>query len=589
MTMLAATQTFTDILAAGKRLTVAVDSGGSAMMQRFSGNEVIETLTIGSGITRVFGEYFVDQNYRIDCLAGEVTITEAQSTDSVKSFSTDTSGNVTGLVGQNGMDSGIALRPYVDGIGKNDFFPDGQPYGVTKAVRQMGTLVDIFRDATKWATLTGTPTKSNVSGIDASGVATSDPVSRTGVPSMLKIVLSSSNNVIQWSNGTGFPATSIAGKLGFWIYLPTTNSTSPSAVNIGLASTTAFGDIASFNIGFTANQLRPGWNFIKMVKTRDPVSNSDTEQHFFGMTETITDYTKSAIFSTSIKSMRIQIEGLAANDVVYFESCWTDFTTKAQVVLGCDAADTSLMTYAKPIFDTYGWVGYTAIPRQVNTGAYGVVTNWKNVAGVQDDLVRAKTLYDAGWDTINHSMNHKAIGGYTNTGEIYSEIQMTAAWYKSLGMTRGSEFYASPTSSTSVLAEKVIRDFCKIKLQRHAKKQNTSVTPWGLDNTSHIGAVDMGSTGVGLTNAGMVRYSRMKAFVDMLIRYGDTGFMFWHFLTTLGDDGTGESDGPLDGLTIPVTNFTMLMAYIREQELADNLTVCKGITGFYYGVDYVAS
>ena len=160
------------------------------------------------------------------------------------------------------------------------------------------------------------------------------------------------------------------------------------------------------------------------------------------------------------------------------------------------------------------------------------------------------------------------------------------------GMERGAEFYASPQSSSSRLAENVIRNR-GFKLQRHARKWNVSVTPWGIDNPHHVGAIDIGNAaagGIGTTTgtsagsvAGWQTLTKLRRFVDVLEAYGDTGFPFWHGITILGDSGSGENLTG-DNLLMTRSAFEGFINYIAEREAAGGIRVRDGMTGFYYGV-----
>jgi len=479
-------------------------------------------------------------------------------------------------------------------------FPNGQPFALASASREMGTLIDIFRNSANWSAGTGSPTLSNTSGLDSSGLPTSDPVSRTGMPTMLKVVPSGATDSIRMVPAN-FPSTATAGKLMLWVYVASlplygAGETPTGTVTLSV-STDPSATAAAMSWTFNANQLREGWNCLKVVKTTNPTNSGSysgtlgqpdvggRDGHFFGITETTNaNFAFSNVMTANVRYMAITMNNLVGA-TLYFDSLWTDFVTRPQVVLGSDQALSAslLTTVVLPLFNSYGWKGYLAAPRRVSNPSYGLVTDWKNQPADSNAMVFAQAAYDAGWDIINHTMNHNALNSYTNSGEIYSEIVAAAAWYKAQGWRRGGEFYASPQSSTSRLAETVIARNTGIVLQRHARKQNTCVTPWGIDNAAHVGAVDLGSGSVGIDVNGMVTFPRIKSYIDMLVRYGDTGFIFWHNLTTLGDTGDGLSTAPGDGLTIAVSNWTLSMNYIRELQHTGTLLVADGLSGFWYG------
>lgn len=509
--------------------------------------------------------------------------------------------NIIGVKNKNGSESEFQFESALTLSAAVQRFPNTQPFALTRAAREMGTLIDIFRNSGLWEASSGTPALSNTTGLDASGLPTSDPVSRTGMPRMLRVIPAGASDAIRILPAN-FPSTATAGKLMLWVFVASLPLYGPGQTPTGTitvsVSTDPSATASAISWTFNANQLREGWNCLKVVKTTNPTNSGSyagtlgqidaggRDGHFFGITEsTNANFAFANVMTAPLRYMAITMNNLVGA-TLYFDSLWTDFSTRPQVVLGCDQAlVASLLTsVVLPLFRQNGWKGYLAAPRRVSNPSYSLVTDWKNTPADSNAMVFAQAAYDAGWDIVNHTMNHNALGGFSNPEEIYSEIVASAAWYKAQGWLRGGEFYASPQSSTSRLAETVIAKNTGIVLQRHARKQNTCVTPWGIDNAAHVGAVDLGSTSVGIDSNGMVTFPRIKSYIDMLVRYGDTGFIFWHNLTTLGDTGNGLSTAPGDGLTIAVSNWTLSMNYIRQLQQNGQLLVADGLSGFYYGV-----
>lgn len=342
--------------------------------------------------------------------------------------------------------------------------------------------------------------------------------------------------------------------------------------------------------GFNSNQLREGWNFLKFVM-RDPVAYQSTapttEYHPFGISAACYGTGVDAnIVANALTELRINVTNMAGATLT-FDSVWTGFDTQAQIVLGCDAAGSDLLQYGAPTLLNYGWRAYTAIPGRVWVSGSTTISDWSSPAA------NARTLYDTyGWENINHSANHLANGTLTTAGAIDYEVSAVQAMYANAGILRGCEFYASPQSSSSRLAENTIKNR-SFKLQRHARKWNVCVTPWGIDNPQHVGAIDFGnaaaggiSSTTGTTSgsvAGWQTFTKLQRFVDTLIAYGDTGFPFWHGITVLGDTGSGN-DLTGDNLLITKSAFDRFMAYIKTKDDAGQLRVRDGVTGFYYGV-----
>lgn len=473
---------------------------------------------------------------------------------------------------------------------------EGQPIGITRPVRRAGKMVAGFGSGVWSSSSEGVNHTSTqgYTGFDANGNVNGIR-SRTGQAEMLKVVCNNNTgtNISINTPGTNILNAALAGKLMVVVYLESQPGYQPGgsvAGTLGLEVTTSGSTYTNaLNMGWNTNQLREGWNFLKFVQ-RDPLayqtSSPTTEYHPLGISAACYGNGSAAnIVANPATAMRFTTTNLGGA-TLYFDSIWTDFDSQAQIVLGCDAAGSDLLQYGLPAMQQYGWVGYVAIPGRIYTSGSKLVSDWTSPA------TNARVCYRAGWENINHSVNHIAMNPLTAPAEIDYEVVGVQAMYANAGMLRGSEFYASPQSSSSRLSEAVIRNR-GFKLQRHARKFNVCVTPWGIDNPHHVGAIDMGQA----TSAGVVGttgtvatavtgwqvFSKLKRFVDVLEAYGDTGFPFWHGITVLGDSGSGE-DATGDNLLITKSAFEKFLAYIAQRETAGGIRVRDGCTGFYYGV-----
>lgn len=464
-----------------------------------------------------------------------------------------------------------------------------QPLAIAKPVTAWGKLACRF-GAGQWSTVAGAPTLTQgYTGWDGSGAKTGI-VSRTGMPDMLRVV-PAGNGVEQISLGTfgtNMLTPALGGKFGLWVYVDR-----PEAANIdiGVEISTGGAGINCLYVVFTPDQIRHGWNFLKFVM-RDPAAYVDgtgvSEDHPHGIQAVNYGSGVNAnIKDNPAAALRIQWRN-AAGCTIYFDSMWTAFETKPGIVMGCDGG-IAFESFARPIFDAYAWVGYLAYPIQV-AGSHGVIADPGPLTTPYSSGLLQRT-HAAGWDIINHTANHIPVGTLTVEGQIAYELQAARDWQVSLGCTRGMEFYASPQTSTSRLAEDVISQIGFVA-QRHAKHHNITPTPWGIDNPRSIGSWDMGSNAspcVSRTTAGAVanisglqRFTKLKAAYDANKAYGDTTFPFWHGVTAVGDTGTGE-DLTGDNLLLTRSAFQMFCDYVRQDELAGNVTVHRGFTGWWYG------
>lgn len=472
-----------------------------------------------------------------------------------------------------------------------------QPADITSPVRALGRLVARFGPG-MWSSIVGAGTLTQgYTGWDGSGARTGI-TSRTGMPDMLRWVpaANTAEAIRIQSVGTNLYNAALAGKLGLWVYienLPGYQVGGTLAGNIELTiSTSAANDTNALFVSYNTNQLREGWNFLKFVQ-RNPAAylngNSAVEYHPFGIN--VAGYGTGAdtdIVNNAVQRIRIDVRNLLGA-TLYFDSLWTGWDCQPQFVLGCDGG-VNLVEFAAPIFDAYGWTGYGAFA--FNTVDSGGSSSTVQTSPASNSLSQALAVYARGWDIINHTATHPSLGGMSAEATIAYQMESAKAYWIEQGLVRGSEFYASPQSSSSRLSESVIRTL-GYRLQRHARKWNTSVTPWGIDNPGFVGSIDMGSAsggsgvsavtgGVASSVTGWQIASKLQRWADTVVAYQDTGFGFWHGITTSGDSGSGE-DATGDNLLLTKSAFERICAYLRALESSGAARVCKGMTGFWYG------
>jgi hypothetical protein len=461
-------------------------------------------------------------------------------------------------------------------------FPLGQPLGITRPCKSIGKKSIGFDSATGWQFVDGTAgtdytVTNDVTGFDASGNET-DIIPRTGTTTMMKVAKLADNLVRIRKQSISIDA---RGRIGLWVYL-----SNPAGIAAGL--TIELGSVngsTAISYNFNNNQLKANaWNFLVIVRSANPTSNTDKEAHPFGLTESIANFNEARWATLPIQSLWISFFG--GNGLTfYLESMWHGFNNQAQFVLGADQTGPDTLDIVLPKFQQYGWKGYIAEPFRVQPNPFVEVTDFTT----RPITTALQAVYDAGWDIINHSTNHQAIGTYTNAAQVKYEIEMCRSWLLTLGFEKGAEFYASPMSSTSILSRKVIKD-TGIKIQRHGAHDANHVTPWGMDDLTWAGSIDVGANGwiYNATSPTLYPFAyphiqNLRTWIDMIIKYGATGMPFWHGVQTLGDpgDGTGNTGLPT---AVYKSNFNLMMDYIAEKEAQGLCRVVDGFTGFYYGV-----
>lgn len=476
----------------------------------------------------------------------------------------------------------------------------GQPAGITQSVTSIGKLAARFGSG-QWSVSNGAPTLTQgYTGWDGSGAKTGI-TSRTGQPDMLKVVpaANTTEGITLGTFATNMLVKSLNGRFGIWVYLeaqPGYQVGGALAGTMEVALTTSGTAYTNgLNVGFNNNQLREGWNFLvfrmRNFAAYQPASGV-AEDHPFGMYVTSNGTAADAnILASAITAIRIVWANLQGA-TLYFDSIWTNFDATPQVCLGCDQG-ANFEEIALPLFDSYGWTGYLAYPYNVadNNGSTVTVQSALDTLPAPGQEAQMRLAYSKGWDIINHSLTHAALGTYSAEASIAWQMEQSRGMWMARDFVRGSEFYASPASSSSRLSEKVIKGL-GFKIQRHARRTNTQMTPWGIDNPHHVGAFGWGSnasptvavatSGANSSVSGNQQFSKIKRAIDVIVAYGATGHIFWHGITTLGDSGGGE-DLTGDNLLLTASAFRLSCAYIRQLEQAGTLRVCKGMSGFYYG------
>jgi hypothetical protein len=360
------------------------------------------------------------------------------------------------------------------------------------------------------------------------------------------------------------------GRFGLWMYCANQRGYGPgqepeTSLSIVLTTAADRSFDNAVDISFNANQIREGWNFLKFVEnsTGHPPG---VDRSYWG------DGSAGDIVNHPVTAIQLFCDAPDVGATWYFDSLWTGFATKAQIVFGCDDANDSLLDYCIPLFKQVGWTGYIATPYRVwESGSYKV-TQWVNNPHIARVLMEAPD-----WEIINHTVNHLRVGDLTNTTDIKYELNAQTTWLRSQGVPeKGLKFYASPQSSSSRLSEKTIKGL-GVVVQRHYRKWNTSLTQFGIDNPQHIGSL-------GLDDANDAQsFAKIKLEIDKIIAYGDTFNLFWH-------DVIDDSSDPQDGIATTGNSFSIwkstwdkTMNYVRARELAGDVTIAKGMTGFLQG------
>lgn len=454
--------------------------------------------------------------------------------------------------------------------------PDGQPVAITGGASVKALLVEPANGAVvNWGA--GAPTIATVYPVQTTGASAGKPnavsrnvdptlttvaagagysgvpLSRTGMNAMVQVTPDTNATAVifrtllssgagQCSSGTASALQGSPLNIGMWIwipFLPQANVGGSAATpTIQLQVTAANGGTGGTIIGWNNNQLKEGWNFLKFVDTRGTIAAG---AHPLGVSATFSGDANDPFLAANNGAVRrvvVLINNLSGVPVI-IDSIWTGISSKAAVVLGCDASGVDLSTYAAPRLATNGLPFYMAIPRSVQTSAYsGTVDRVAVVADYTALGAGAAAAVAAGAHVCNHTMTHvqasasNTMGSLTTPQDILYEVMAWQAWARASGMPeRGNEFYAAPQGSWSRLSEETIKQSGVIKMQRCWPQYNTPRTPWGIPNPHVIGSLDMGDQ----TYAGC--YTALQSVLNVIEIYGDTLHTFWHVVQTAGDTG----------------------------------------------------
>ena len=422
-----------------------------------------------------------------------------------------------------------------------------------KRIMKGGKCLYAFTDhsvLSKSGTNSASATLSTVSGYN--GITADSSGSRSGSPQMVKIVGTSgaTGNILIAGPSAQITQAVVNGKIGLLIYLDYGSTNNPTINGLWSTAGTLLNEHAN---SWNTHQFRPGWNFL-VYDAKQASHPAGTSLSYGGSND---------ITNTAVRNFALQFSTLA-DVTIYLDSVWYDFDQVPEITLVWDSADADVIQYVLPAMQSRGWRGYIAESCQVGG------TRWDDLSESTARTTRMNTFAAAGWDIINHTTTHQQIGLLANDYQIRYEIENWKAWALAHGWTKGFEFYASPQSSTSVLAERVIRE-TGICLQRQAKKRDIYRTPWGIDNPHHLGSVDMGNS----------TYATIKAAIDTNIAYRADLHLFAH---------NTVAGGAADGSTVPgvsvqmyYTTLILVLDYLKSLEQAGAITVADGLSGWYYG------
>lgn len=463
-----------------------------------------------------------------------------------------------------------------------------------KRITKAGRNVFAFTDHTAF-TVSGAEaaayTLSTVSGYN--GIAAGDSVegvaqgSKTGSTAMVKLVCNgtqagAANYFI--TSASSLAKTTGDEKFGLWVYLSTdltTNSTwvQPTfAINVSTANTFN-GDAADYTFSYNGNQMRPGWNFL--------VFKCDATSHPYGISKSGVGTAKFA--TTGLNRFRIFVTVAATKTLtLYFDTLWTDFATKPAVVLGFDTnGDSNLLNYTYPALAAYGMKGYIAC---IGNGGVDDNTNnrlqdYNNYVNNSSQLISLDTVYAAGWDIINHTLNHTntSNGGTVRTqlltdAQLQYQVKAQTAWQLGHGYDKGKEFYAAPQGAWDAITINRLQTWGYKLLRMGQQGMNRTRTVFGYDNPGNMGWYALETPHTGSAN-----YDQWIIHLQTLIDYGADILAVAHH--TIADVGTVTGSSVTGNSTqVYSTSLRMLCAWLKAKDDAGEITVMT-LSDLYYELE----
>ena len=352
------------------------------------------------------------------------------------------------------------------------------------------------------------------------------------------------------------------GKMGLWIYLPVT----PSAGSIGLIFSplpTSEGADTVYAT-WSAARLKQGWNFLTWAPTgtnytTHPTGTTTIGNGAYATVAAILEFLRAG----KIQCITLNFSSWPAGQPVYFDSIVWGQRSRANVVLGFDGKSTSNLTTTLPYMTDRGFAGYVACHCDTDGS-----TSLSPTAISQMDQ-----YYDAGWDIINHTLNHKNYTTeITDASAITADVLAMQAVIDSNGWTRGKGHFVytqgayNETTIAAVYA-------AGMKLQRCGV---SGVFPTVADGWNGLDSIYGLCGGKEIENT--VTQAQARAQIDAAILYGETVWPFWHATTTSGD-ATNNSGVSTTVNTLFLQSFLDYVLMKQQQGLIDVLTPSQWYRG----------
>lgn len=398
---------------------------------------------------------------------------------------------------------------------------------------------------------------STVAGVG--GIAYDSSDSRTGQRNML--LVQQDGTTTGGTVGINSPTLNIPtnGRFGLWVYF-SPDSTSGTYCSITLTKTA--GSYSTYK-AFDANsyQIAPGWNYLQWDDNVSTVPYGMSKSGTLDMT------------TGSLASFRIAIYCAAGKTAKwYFDSMVTGHAKQvSRIVMGVDGGGTSDLAIWKQLFDERGWKGYLNFNLTGSNDMTQLTGYYGQGATGSEALIQA--CYDAGWDVMNHSLNHNTLSGMA-TADIKYVVNALRSYCIAHGWTRGMEFF-SAAQNTTTDAQRTLLAGMGYKLIRGYQPLAHYRTPFGIANPYSVGADGFDNTAL----------SVLKERALGAINYGADYWIAGHNVTVGdGGDSTGETVPGGDGLHAYDNTIRLFFAWLSSYVSNGQAVICTP-TEWFYGLN----
>jgi peptidoglycan/xylan/chitin deacetylase (PgdA/CDA1 family) len=375
---------------------------------------------------------------------------------------------------------------------------------------QTGTLFEDFESFGDW-TITGT---------GASGTANTS-IFKTGTQS-LKLTSGSGTNCV--ATKTINADMSRAGRIGFWLYLP--SIVEVSSIQFVLSSNTSFTSFFSYTPAIAV--LHEGWNYV--LVGRDLWSNTGSES-----------------WSNTMVRLRVRVNANTSQvAVAYFDSIYTGEYSRPKCILTFD--DNKESQYS---------VAYAYMQSRGLRGTCYIMPNRVGAAGYMS-LAQMQEMYNAGWDMSVHDFDNW-VNTYLTQPEFSTQLVSLISYLKTNGFTRNNchlhAAYPQGAYNNFILAEMANQGMLTGRSTKNRTQANYTDNRYILTRQVPVNTTAL---------------AQAKAFVDRAIADGGAVFLNFHLLVTTPSVDTEWA----------TTDFQALVDYLlSKKEQIDVVTTTEWYRG----------